>query len=240
MPRPSLARRCVAEGFATFALVFAGCGAIILDSERGGSLGAVGIAAAFGLVIMVMVYATGHLSGAHINPAVTVAFTLTRHLPVREAAVYVPSQLAGAVGAAAVLRLVWDGTPANLGATVPSVGVGAAFTYELLMTAFLMFVIMAVATDTPGGGGRCGDRHRRDGCARRDLRRRSNRRLDESRALLRPGARRVGVVRLLDLRARAAHRGPRRRAALQGSRLTHGDRARTFRAFVDGIRRDPR
>ena len=152
MTRPSLARRCLAEAFATFALVFAGCGAIVLDSERGGSLGALGIAAAFGLVIMVMVYATGHLSGAHINPAVTVAFTLRRHLPVREAAVYVPAQLAGAVAAAAALRLAWDGTPANLGATVPSVGVGAAFVYELLMTAFLMFVIMAVATDTRAVG----------------------------------------------------------------------------------------
>ena len=153
MPRrPSLARRCLAEAFATFALVFAGCGAIVLDSERGGSLGALGIAAAFGLVIMVMVYATGHLSGGHINPAVTFAFTLTRHLPLREAAVYVPAQLAGAVAGAVVLRLAWDGTPANLGATVPSVGVGAAFLYELLLTAFLMFVIMAVATDTRAVG----------------------------------------------------------------------------------------
>jgi aquaporin NIP len=148
VPSPSLPRRCLAEGTATFALVFAGCGAIIVDSERGGSLGALGIAAAFGLVIMVMVYATGHLSGGHINPAVTVAFTLTRHLPLREAAVYVPAQLAGGVAAAVTLRIAWDGTPANLGATVPSVGIGAAFLYEFLLTAFLMFVIMAVATDT--------------------------------------------------------------------------------------------
>jgi glycerol uptake facilitator-like aquaporin len=93
LPRPSLARRCFAEGLATFALVFAGCGAIVLDSERGGALGATGIAAAFGLVIMAMVYATGHLSGAHINPAVSAAFSATRHFPLREAAVYVPSQL---------------------------------------------------------------------------------------------------------------------------------------------------
>ena len=148
MPRPSLVRRCFAEGLATFALVFAGCGAIVLDAERGGSLGATGIAAAFGLAIMAMIYATGHLSGAHINPAVSAAFSATRHFPLREAAAYVPSQLAGAVAGALLLRLVWHGTPADLGATVPSVGSGSALVYEAVMTGFLMFVIMAVATDT--------------------------------------------------------------------------------------------
>jgi aquaporin NIP len=93
----TLGRRCVAEAFATFALVFAGCGAIVVNSERGGSLGAAGIAVSFGLVIMVMIYATGHVSGAHINPAVTIAFAATRHFPRREALAYIPAQLAGAV-----------------------------------------------------------------------------------------------------------------------------------------------
>jgi aquaporin NIP len=128
--------------------VFAGCGAIVLDSERGSSLGATGIAAAFGLVIMAMIYATGHLSGAHLNPAVSVAFGASRHFPWREAAAYVPAQLAGAVAGAALLRVVWHGTPADLGATVPSVSSGSALVYEAVMTGFLMFVIMAVATDT--------------------------------------------------------------------------------------------
>jgi aquaporin NIP len=152
LSRPSLARRCFAEGLATFALVFAGCGAIVLDAERGDSLGSTGIAAAFGLVIMAMIYATGHLSGAHINPAVSAAFSATRHFPLREAALYVPSQLAGAVAGALLLRLVWHGTPADLGATVPSVGSGSALVYEAVMTGFLMFVIMAVATDTRAVG----------------------------------------------------------------------------------------
>jgi aquaporin NIP len=133
-------------------LVFAGCGAIVVDHERGGSLGAVGIAAAFGLAIMVMVYATGHLSGAHINPAVTLAFTATRHFPRRDALAYVPAQLLGAVAAAGLLRLAWHGSPAELGATVPSVGTGAALVYETVLTALLMFVIMAVATDTRAVG----------------------------------------------------------------------------------------
>ena len=124
----------------------------MLDSERGGSLGSTGIAAAFGLVIMAMIYATGHLSGAHINPAVSIAFSATRHFPLRDVAAYVPSQLVGAVAGALLLRIVWEGTPANLGATVPSVGVGSALVYEGVMTAFLMFVIMAVATDTRAVG----------------------------------------------------------------------------------------
>ena len=123
---PQLWRRCAAEGFAAFALVFAGCGAIITNAEYGEALGTVGIALVFGLVIMVMVYATGHLSGAHINPAVTLAFTLTRHFSLREAAVYITAQLAGATAAALLLLAIWTDKPASLGATLPSVGAAAA------------------------------------------------------------------------------------------------------------------
>ena len=101
---------------------------------------------------MVMVYATGHLSGAHINPAVTIAFTLTRHFPAREALAYVGAQLAGATAAALVLWGVWTDKPAHLGATLPTVSAGSAFLYEAVLTAFLMFVIMAVATDTRAVG----------------------------------------------------------------------------------------
>ena len=150
--RPNIARRAAAEGLATFALVFAGCGAVVANAHSDGDLGAVGIALVFGLVIMVMVYATGHLSGAHINPAVSVAFSATRHFPLREVAVYVPAQVVGAVAGALLLRIVWEGTPADLGATVPSVGTGSALVYEVVMTGFLMFVIVAVATDTRAVG----------------------------------------------------------------------------------------
>jgi aquaporin NIP len=101
---------------------------------------------------MVMVYATGHLSGAHINPAVTVAFVVTRHFPARDALAYVGAQVVGAIAAALVLLAVWTGAPADLGATVPSVGAGSALVYEFLLTAFLMFVILAVATDTRAVG----------------------------------------------------------------------------------------
>jgi aquaporin NIP len=146
--RPDLMRRALAEALAAFALVFAGCGAIVANAQYGGALGAVGISLVFGLVIMVMVYATGHLSGAHINPSVTIAFTLTRHFPAREAVAYVAAQLAGATAAALLLWGVWTDKPAHLGATIPTVSAGSAFLYEAVLTAFLMFVIMAVATDT--------------------------------------------------------------------------------------------
>lgn len=152
MTRPDLGRRALAEGLAAFALVFAGCGAIVANAQYDAALGTVGIALVFGLVIMVMVYATGHLSGAHINPAVTIAFTITRHFPAREAIAYVAAQCTGAILAALVLLAVWPSQPAALGATVPTVGVGSALVYEAILTALLMFVIIAVATDTRAVG----------------------------------------------------------------------------------------
>jgi len=145
--RPDLIRRAAAEGFAAFALVFAGCGAIVADAAYGGALGVVGIGIVFGLVIMAMVYATGHLSGAHINPAVTIAFVASRHFPLRDALAYIVAQIAGAIAGALLLLATWPSEPADLGATVASVSAGSAVAYEATLTAILMFVIMAVATD---------------------------------------------------------------------------------------------
>lgn len=150
--RPDLLRRAAAEGIGVFALVFAGCGAIITEAEHPGSLGTVGIAFVFGLIVMAMVYATGHLSGAHLNPAVTLAFVLTRHFPRAEAVAYLFAQAAGALVAAGLLAAIWPSSPAALGTTQPTVGVGSAFAYEVVLTAFLMFVILAVATDTRAVG----------------------------------------------------------------------------------------
>jgi MIP family channel proteins len=150
--RPDLIRRAAAEGIGVFALVFAGCGAIIAEAEHPGSLGTVGIALVFGLIVMAMIYATGHLSGAHLNPAVTVAFVVTRHFPRGEALAYLAAQLAGALVAAGLLAAIWPSDPAALGTTVPTVGIGSAFAYETVLTAFLAFVILAVATDTRAVG----------------------------------------------------------------------------------------
>jgi MIP family channel proteins len=145
-----LARRLAAETIGTFALVFAGCGAIMVNAKTA-QLGHVGIALTFGLVIMVMIYAVGHVSGAHFNPAVTFAFALGRHFPWPRAVGYWAAQLAGALLAAAILRGSL-GNIADTGTTQPSGSQGQAFLWELVMTFFLMFVITAVATDTRAVG----------------------------------------------------------------------------------------
>jgi MIP family channel proteins len=136
----------LAELVGTFTLVFAGCGAIIIDSVSRGQITHVGVAITFGLVIGAMIYAIGHISGAHFNPAVTLAFALTRHFPFRRVPLYWLAQLFGAAIAALLLRAMF-GDVAHVGATIPSGGDGQSFVLEIVLTFFLMFVIMAVATD---------------------------------------------------------------------------------------------
>ena len=143
-------RVLVAEAIGTFALVFAGCGAIMVDAKTG-ELGHVGVAITFGLVIMFGIYAVGHISGAHFNPSVTFAFALSRHFPWSRAVGYWAAQFVGAIAAAALLRASL-GNIANVGATLPSGSQGQSFFWELVLTFFLMFVIMAVATDTRAVG----------------------------------------------------------------------------------------
>jgi aquaporin NIP len=147
---PDLRAPLVSEAIGTFALVFVGCGAIMVDAETG-ALGQVGISVAFGLVIMTMVYAVGHVSGAHLNPAVTLAFALTRRFPWRLVAGYWVAQVVGAVCAALLLH-VSLGDDADLGATSPSGSDAQSFVFEVVLTALLLFVIMAVATDTRAVG----------------------------------------------------------------------------------------
>jgi MIP family channel proteins len=145
-----LPRALAAEAVGTFALVFAGAGAIMVDAKTN-ALGHVGVAISFGLVIMVMIYAVGHVSGAHFNPAVSFAFALTRHFPWPRVAGYWLAQAAGALGAAAILRGSL-GNVAHVGATLPAGSQSQSFLWEVVLTFFLMFVIMAVATDTRAVG----------------------------------------------------------------------------------------
>jgi aquaporin NIP len=147
---PLLLSRLAAEGVGTALLVFIGGGALAVNAQTG-ALGHLGVALAFGLVIMAMVYATGHLSGAHLNPAVTLGFALVRHFPLPLVPLYWLAQLGGAALAAALLRVLF-GAEARVSATVPSGSVGQALAFEVVLTFALMFVIMAVATDTRAVG----------------------------------------------------------------------------------------
>jgi MIP family channel proteins len=143
-------RRAGAELVGTYALVTAGCGAIVVNTSTG-ALTHLGIALTFGLIITVMIAATGHLSGAHFNPAVSVAFALTRHFPWRDVPLYIGAQLLGAIGGALTLQALF-GSVANLGATLPTGSAFQSFGLEILLTAVLMLVIVSVATDTRAVG----------------------------------------------------------------------------------------
>jgi MIP family channel proteins len=147
----SLPQRLGAEAIGTFMLVFAGCGAIVISADRGGAISHEGIAASFGLVIMVSIYALGHISGAHFNPGVTLAFAVVRHFQLREVLPYWLAQFGGAFGAALLLQSLF-GNVANLGATLPAGAEADSFVLEVILTFFLMFVITAVATDTRAAG----------------------------------------------------------------------------------------
>lgn len=139
-------RRAAAELFGTFMLVFLGPGAAAVNAWSHGGVTHVGIALAFGFAILSGIYAVGHISGAHFNPAVTTGFWLARRFPGNEVAPYIVAQLAGATLAALALRAV-VGDAVSAAATTPAITVGAAIGVELLLTVFLMMVILAVATD---------------------------------------------------------------------------------------------
>jgi aquaporin NIP len=150
--RPNLGRRATAEAIAAFALIFCVGGAAAAEASGHAHLGLPAQAAVSGLAILGLIYAVGHLSGAHINPAVTIAFTLTRHFPRREAIAYIGSQLAGAALAGLLLLAIWPDKPGNLGANTIGISPGSALVVETVLSALLMFVIMAVATDTRAVG----------------------------------------------------------------------------------------
>lgn len=147
-PRPELA-----EALGVFFLVLAGCGAAATDAVTG-ALGHLGVALVFAFVITVLVYALGHVCGAHFNPAITLAFAVTGHFPWRRVPTYVLAQVLGAVLASLVLVALFGSVEAGL--TLPRVSAGKAFAIEALATALLALVIVAVATDrraAPGAAG---------------------------------------------------------------------------------------
>lgn len=141
----SLPRRGAAELVGTFFLVFAGCGSMAINAETGGVVGHLGIGLTWGLIVMTMIYAIGESSGAHINPAVTIAFAAAKRFPKQEVPVYIVAQLVGGIAGALTLLALFPGQD-DLGQTFPRGSHLQAAVIELLLTFILMFVILGVCS----------------------------------------------------------------------------------------------
>ncbi len=144
--------KLLAEFVGTFALTFAGTGAIIVNEISHGEIGNLGIAIAFGLVVTIMVYIFGDISGAHINPAVTIGFVAARQFSIKQVPGYWLAQFSGAISASALLHTLF-GNIAHLGATIPNSSIAVSFTLEVILGFFLMLVIVAVVAGTEKIGG---------------------------------------------------------------------------------------
>lgn len=140
-----LPRRLAAELLGTFALVFAGTAAIVINDLSGGAITHVGISLVFGLVVLALIYALGDVSGCHINPAVTLGFVAARRFPLCEAGPYIAAQISGAMLASAMLIAMFP-DHATLGATLPRGAAMQSFLLEVILTWFLMFVVLCVST----------------------------------------------------------------------------------------------
>jgi aquaporin Z len=138
-------KKLAAEFIGTFALVFAGTGAIVINETTDGAVTHVGVALTFGLIVLAMIYTVGDISGAHLNPAVSLGFFAARRFPLRTAIPYIVIQCVGGLVASGLLRLLF---PQNqmLGATVPAGSATQSFVLELILTAILMFVILSVSS----------------------------------------------------------------------------------------------
>lgn len=138
-------RKFYAEAFGTFCLVFAGTGAIVINDVSGGVISHLGIALTFGLVVLSMIYAVGDISGAHLNPAVTIGFFVANRFAGRLVLPYIASQIAGALIASFLLRFLFP-SHISLGTTLPAGSYVQSFILELVLTAILMFVILKVSS----------------------------------------------------------------------------------------------
>uniref|UniRef100_A0ACD5Z4X1 Uncharacterized protein n=1 Tax=Avena sativa TaxID=4498 RepID=A0ACD5Z4X1_AVESA len=140
-------QKILAEIFGTYFLIFAGCGAVTINQSKNGQITFPGVAIVWGLAVMVMVYALGHISGAHFNPAVTFAFATVRRFPWRQVPAYVLAQMLGATLASGTLRLMFGGRHEHFPGTLPAGSEVQSLVLEFITTFYLMFVISGVATD---------------------------------------------------------------------------------------------
>ena len=138
-------KKNISEAFGTFTLVFAGTGAIVVNDVTGGEITHFGIALTFGLTVMAMIFAIGDVSGAHINPAVTIGFWLSGQINGKQATGYVVFQFLGALIASALLKILFFAEPTDLGATIPSGVWWQSLVLEIVLTFILMFVILSVS-----------------------------------------------------------------------------------------------
>uniref|UniRef100_A0A0E0DN70 Aquaporin n=1 Tax=Oryza meridionalis TaxID=40149 RepID=A0A0E0DN70_9ORYZ len=141
------AQKVIAEILGTFFLIFAGCAAVAVNKRTGGTVTFPGICITWGLAVMVMVYSVGHISGAHLNPAVTLAFATCGRFPWRRVPAYAAAQVAGSAAASAALRALFGGAPEHFFGTVPSGSDVQSLVMEFIITFYLMFVVSGVATD---------------------------------------------------------------------------------------------
>jgi len=144
-------RAACAEAFGTFTLLFCGTGAIVINAQNGGAITHLGIALTFGLVVLAMIYALGDVSGAHLNPAVSIAFVVAGRFPIRGLLSYLPAQAIGAFAASLTLQLLFPEHP-TLGATLPSGTSLQSWVFELILTMILMVVILGVSTGSKEKG----------------------------------------------------------------------------------------
>ena len=144
MEKSEIMKKYIAEFIGTFAIVFCGTGAIIINQETGGAISHVGIAATFGLIVMCMIYTFGEISGAQFNPAVTIAFAFADRFDKKEVLPYIGSQIAGAFLATLLLKFLFP-LNHNLGATLPTGSQMQSFILEVILTFLLMLVILNVS-----------------------------------------------------------------------------------------------
>ncbi|KAH9319150.1 hypothetical protein KI387_020919, partial [Taxus chinensis] len=151
LPSVKFYKKVAAEVIGTFILIFSGCGSVLIDKKTGGSITHLGVSLVWGMAVMILIYSLGHISGAHFNPAVTLAFASIKKFPLKDIPGYIAAQVVGSIAAGIVLYHLF-GDIAHMAATVPAGSEIQSFVLEILITFLLMFVVCGVATDTRAVG----------------------------------------------------------------------------------------